>query len=53
MLREETILGRTTIRTTPEEGEDELRELRNYAGRIADELSSRSFDPNLPGGVAV
>lgn len=38
MLREETILGRTTIRTTPEEGEDELRELRNYAGRIADEL---------------
>jgi len=38
MLEEASVVGTSTVRTTPEDGEQELRELRNYAGRIADEL---------------
>lgn len=34
---DEDILGEATVTTTPEEGEEEPRELRNFAGRIADE----------------
>jgi len=38
VLDGETVLGETTVTTVPEDGEDERRELRNFAGRIADEL---------------
>lgn len=38
ILNEETKLGTTTIQTTIEDGEDERRELRNFAGRVADEV---------------
>lgn len=37
-LYEEEILGARTITTTPEVGEAESVELRNFAGRIADEV---------------
>ncbi len=51
MLNEETILGQTVIRTTPEDGEDEPRELRNYAGRIADELHRKRPEAVYVAGV--
>ncbi|ODR83168.1 metal-binding protein [Haladaptatus sp. W1] len=38
MLRDETVVGKTGVSTTPEEGETEVVELRNFAGRIADEV---------------
>lgn len=38
MLRDETVVGKTGVRTTPEDGENEVVELRNFAGRIADEV---------------
>lgn len=38
LLRGETVLGETTVTTTPEDGEHERAELRNYAGRLADEI---------------
>lgn len=44
MLEEDTVVGETTIRTTPEEGDGERRELRNFAGQIADELRRKRPD---------
>jgi len=39
MLREETAVGTTTVTTTPEsDAETEPVELRNFAGRVADEV---------------
>ena len=38
ILDGEAVVGETTITTTPEDGEAEVVELRNFAGRIADEL---------------
>ncbi len=38
MLSEETVVGATDVRTTPEDGDAEVVELRNFAGRIADEV---------------
>jgi len=39
VLDEETVVGRTTVTTTPEDGaEAGVVELRNYAGRVADEI---------------
>ncbi|WP_423743292.1 DUF2103 domain-containing protein (plasmid) [Haladaptatus sp. SPP-AMP-3] len=38
MLNDETVVGKTGVSTTPEEGETEVVELRNFAGRIADEV---------------
>ncbi|GAB3026892.1 DUF2103 domain-containing protein [Natronobiforma cellulositropha] len=38
VLEGEEVLGETTITTTPEEGENEVVELRNFAGLIGDEL---------------
>ncbi len=38
ILRDETVVGNTGVRTTPEDGENEVVELRNFAGRIADEV---------------
>ncbi len=38
MLDGETVLGETTIKTTPETGERERTYQRNFAGRIADEV---------------
>jgi hypothetical protein len=39
MLEDEEVVGTTTITTTPEDGDEaEVVELRNFAGRIADEI---------------
>ena len=38
ILDGEAVVGETTITTTPEDGDAEVVELRNFAGRIADEL---------------
>jgi hypothetical protein len=39
MLSEETVVGETTVTTTPESGERTREvELRNFAGRVADEI---------------
>ncbi|WP_323675155.1 DUF2103 domain-containing protein [Halorubellus sp. PRR65] len=39
MLDEEAVVGRTTVTTTPEDGaETGVVELRNFAGRVADEI---------------
>jgi len=37
-LLEEEVVSRRTVTTTPEDGENEPRELRNFAGLIADEI---------------
>jgi hypothetical protein len=38
VLEDESVLGETTVTTVPETGEDRRTELRNFAGRIADEI---------------
>jgi hypothetical protein len=38
------VLGETTITTIPEDGEEERAELRNFAGRIADEVRRKRPD---------
>ncbi|WP_227355679.1 DUF2103 domain-containing protein [Haladaptatus salinisoli] len=38
MLLDEDVVGATDVRTTPEGGEREVVELRNFAGRVADEV---------------
>ncbi|MFC3957278.1 DUF2103 domain-containing protein [Halovivax cerinus] len=38
VLRDERVLGATTVTTTPEGGERKRTELRNFAGRLADEI---------------
>jgi hypothetical protein len=40
-IRCEEVLGTTTVTTSPETGEREVVELRNFAGRVADELQRR------------
>jgi hypothetical protein len=37
-LFEDAVVSRRTVTTTPEDGENEPRELRNFAGLLADEL---------------
>jgi hypothetical protein len=51
MLREEAVVGTTTVTTTPEEdGEREPVELRNFAGRVADEVRRKRPDDVFAGG---
>ncbi|WP_248515554.1 DUF2103 domain-containing protein [Salinarchaeum laminariae] len=38
MLDEDETVGTSVVRTTEEDGENAIKELRNYAGRIADEI---------------
>jgi hypothetical protein len=38
MLEGETRVGETTVTTTPEEGEERIVQLRNFAGKVADEI---------------
>lgn len=38
MIEGDTIVGETTVATTPETGDEQRRAVRNYVGRIADEL---------------
>ncbi len=38
MLDEDAVVGETTITTTPEDGDRGIVELRNFAGRIADQV---------------
>jgi hypothetical protein len=51
MLEEDAIVGSSVVRTTPEEGENELKELRNYAGQIADELHRKRPEHVYAAGV--
>ncbi|MFB6103499.1 MAG: DUF2103 domain-containing protein [Halobacteriaceae archaeon] len=44
MLSGGEIVGETTVTTTPESGEDERRERRNFVGRVADELRRKRPD---------
>jgi hypothetical protein len=45
MLREEEIVGKTTVTTVPEGGDREgVVELRNFAGRVADEVRRKRPD---------
>ncbi|MEY7850694.1 DUF2103 domain-containing protein [Natrarchaeobius sp. A-rgal3] len=48
---EHPIVGETTITTTPEEGENEIVELRNFAGLIADEIRRKRPEEIYAGGT--
>ncbi|WP_254763723.1 DUF2103 domain-containing protein [Natrinema marinum] len=48
---EEEILGETTITTTPEDGENEVVELRNFAGLIGDEIRRKRPEEVYAGGT--
>ncbi|OLZ41634.1 metal-binding protein [Natrinema saccharevitans] len=48
--REEQVLGETTITTTPEDGENEPIELRNFAGLIGDEIRRKRPEEVYAGG---
>ncbi|ELY50815.1 DUF2103 domain-containing protein [Natronococcus jeotgali] len=54
MLAEEDaddpVIAETTITTTPEEGENEVVELRNFAGLLADEIRRKRPDEVYAGG---
>ncbi|WP_049922992.1 DUF2103 domain-containing protein [Halopiger djelfimassiliensis] len=47
---EEAVLGETTITTTPEDGENEVVELRNFAGLIGDEIRRKRPEEVYAGG---
>ncbi|SEH11389.1 hypothetical protein SAMN04487967_0328 [Natronorubrum sediminis] len=47
---DDLVLGKTTITTTPEEGENEPVELRNFAGRIGDEIRRKRPTEVYAGG---
>ncbi|SDQ35494.1 DUF2103 domain-containing protein [Natronobacterium texcoconense] len=51
--RQEPILGQTTITTTPEDGENEPIELRNFAGLIGDEIRRKRPDEVYAGGKRI
>ncbi len=44
-------LGETTVTTTPEDGENEIVELRNFAGLIADEIRRKRPEEVYAGGT--
>jgi hypothetical protein len=48
---QEQVLGETTITTTPEDGENEPVELRNFAGLIGDEIRRKRPEEVYAGGV--
>ncbi|SEQ51872.1 DUF2103 domain-containing protein [Natrinema salaciae] len=48
---DEQVLGETTITTTPEDGENEPVELRNFAGLIGDEIRRKRPEEVYAGGV--
>lgn len=48
---DESVLGETTITTTPEEGENEPVELRNFAGLIGDEIRRKRPEEVYAGGT--
>ncbi|APW99877.1 metal-binding protein [Halobiforma lacisalsi AJ5] len=47
---EEPVLGKTTITTMPEEGDNEVVELRNFAGLIGDEIRRKRPEEVYAGG---
>ncbi|NGM69923.1 DUF2103 domain-containing protein [Natronolimnobius sp. AArcel1] len=47
---DDPVLGETTITTTPEDGENEPVELRNFAGLIGDEIRRKRPDEVYAGG---
>jgi len=47
---EDPVLGATTITTTPEDGENEVVELRNFAGLIGDEIRRKRPEEVYAGG---
>ncbi|RQG93399.1 DUF2103 domain-containing protein [Natrarchaeobius chitinivorans] len=48
---ESPVIGETTITTTPEDGENETVELRNFAGRIGDEIRRKRPEEVYAGGT--
>ncbi|MFP8953172.1 DUF2103 domain-containing protein [Natrialbaceae archaeon A-arb3/5] len=50
---DEPVLGRTTITTTPEDGENEVVELRNFASRIGDEIRRKRPAEVYAGGERI
>ncbi|MDQ2049155.1 DUF2103 domain-containing protein [Natronolimnohabitans sp. A-GB9] len=50
---DDPILGETTITTTPEDGENEVVELRNFAGLIGDEIRRKRPEEVYAGGERV
>ncbi|WP_323171228.1 DUF2103 domain-containing protein [Natrialba sp. PRR66] len=48
--RTEPVLGETTITTTPEDGENEPIELRNFAGLVGDEIRRKRPEEVYAGG---
>jgi len=51
MLEEDAIVGSSVVRTTPEEGENELKALRTSAGQSADELPRKRPEHVYAAGV--
>ena len=47
---DDPVVGETTITTTPEDGENEIVELRNFAGRIGDEIRRKRPEEVYAGG---
>lgn len=47
---DDPVLGETTITTTPEDGENEVVELRNFAGLIGDEIRRKRPEEVYAGG---
>ncbi len=47
----DVVLGETTITTTPEDGENEVVELRNFAGLIGDEIRRKRPEEVYAGGT--
>ncbi|USZ69186.1 DUF2103 domain-containing protein [Halorussus salilacus] len=51
MLDDETVVGETVVTTTPEDGDESgVVELRNFAGRIADEVRRKRPEEVYAGG---
>ncbi|QLG47408.1 DUF2103 domain-containing protein [Natrinema halophilum] len=48
---DESVLGETTVTTTPEDGENEPVELRNFAGLIGDEIRRKRPEEVYAGGT--
>ncbi|WP_254523403.1 DUF2103 domain-containing protein [Natrinema caseinilyticum] len=48
---DESVLGETTVTTTPEEGENQPVELRNFAGLIGDEIRRKRPEEVYAGGT--
>jgi len=44
VLHDDEVVGKTSVTTTPEKGDEGLRELRNFTGRVADEVRRKRVE---------